>query len=63
MLGVANQNPLSAKIVSAKCLKKPIHENCVPQKFGAIQYCIMHPLAMYLRSLLKWGPGGRGGGV
>ena len=36
-LGVANQNPQSAKIISTKFCKRPIRENFVPPKFGAIQ--------------------------
>ena len=38
-LGVANQNPQSAKISSAKFCKRPIRKNFVPRKFGAIRYC------------------------
>ena len=37
-LGVANQNPQSAKIISAKFCKRPIREIFVPRKFGAIRY-------------------------
>ena len=37
-LGVANQNPQSAKIISAKFCERPIRENFVPRKFGAIRY-------------------------
>ena len=29
----------SAKIISAKFCKRPIRENFVPRKFGAIRYC------------------------
>ena len=36
-LGAANENPWSAKFISAKICKKPIRENFVPQKFGAIR--------------------------
>ena len=35
-LGVANQNPQSAKIISAKFCKRTIRKNFVPRKFGAI---------------------------
>ena len=34
---IANQNPQSAKIISAKFCKRPICENFVPRKFGAIR--------------------------
>ena len=40
-LGVANQNPQSAKIISAKFCKRPIRENFVPRKFGAIRYIVI----------------------
>ena len=39
-LGVANQNLLSAKIISMKFCKRPIRENFVPRKFGAIWHAI-----------------------
>ena len=37
-LGVANQNPQSAKIISVKFCKRPIRKKFVPRNFGGIQY-------------------------
>ncbi len=36
--GVANSNPRSAKIISAKLCASPIRENFAPRKYSAIRY-------------------------
>ena len=37
-MGVANRNPSSAKFISAKICRRPIRENFISRKFGAIRY-------------------------
>ena len=43
-MGVAIQNPWSAKFISAKCFTRPIviRENFVPRKFGTIRWIYMY---------------------